>query len=75
MTRPTASIETDVKQPPAIGEVMVVVYGWDPGQCEISVRFPDDAIPGMPNAVARQNAFNGLVIAELKRALPQLGGE
>jgi hypothetical protein len=74
MTRPTASIETDVQQPPAIGEVTVVVYGLEPGQCEIRVRFPDDALPGMPNAVARQNAFNGLVMAELKRALPELGG-
>ena len=75
MARPTASIETNVQQPPAIGEVTVIVYGWEPGQCEIRVRFPDDALPGTRNAVARQSQFNGLVMAELKRSLPKLGGE
>jgi hypothetical protein len=64
MARPTASIETDVKQPPAIGEVTVIIYGWEPGQCEIRVRFPDDARPGLRNAEARQSEFNDLVMAD-----------
>ena len=53
----------------AIGEVTVLVFDMKPGQSEIRVRFPSDALAGARGASAKQAAFRDLVMDELGKAL------
>lgn len=53
----------------AIGEVTVLVFAAKPGQSEVRVRYPKDALPGQVGASAKQSDFHQLVLSELQRSL------
>lgn len=53
----------------AIGEVTVLVFELKPGQSEIRVRLPQDALAGIAGAAAKQKRFRELVMTELDQAL------
>jgi hypothetical protein len=53
----------------AIGEVTVLVFALKPGQSEVRVRYPKDALPGQAGASAKQSHFHQLVLDELQRSL------
>jgi len=53
----------------AVGEVRVLVFAMKPGQCEVRVRYPQEALSGQAGAAAKQDAFHSLVMAELQNSL------
>jgi hypothetical protein len=76
-TAPRASIETasqpaDARVP--IGAVHVIVYDWLPGQTEVQIQWPKEALHGAADAGSRQDTFSKLVKSELADAIDALGG-
>ena len=58
----------------AIDFVTILVLDWAPGQSEIRLKFPPEAQPGQPNALAEQSRFRQRLIADLNDALQELRG-
>lgn len=56
-----------------IGEVRILVYGLEPGQTEVQVRFPDDAVTGRAGASRKQAKFRELVVSEMNGAFETFG--
>jgi phage I-like protein len=69
MAMPTAHSEHHVEQPPAVGWVQVLVYAVERGQCEIRVRWPDDALEEDAAGAAKRQRFARFVVAELEADL------
>lgn len=57
-----------------IASITILMYDWAPGRSEIRLKFPIEAEPGQPNAIAEQSRFRARVIADLDDALRELGG-
>lgn len=72
MEQPRPSTDTtpeSSKEP--IGEVMLLVYDWTPGQTEIRFRFPEGALTADAAGDARRRQFGALVVSELRIAMDQ----
>ena len=71
MTMPTAHSASgdEVPERPVLGWVEVLVHAQERGQCEIRVRWPDDALGEDADGVARRRQFAEFVIAELEADL------
>jgi hypothetical protein len=74
MTKPTAHFASgdDVPELPVLGRVEVLVHALERGQCEIRVRWPDDAQGDDAEGAARRERFAEFVIAELKADLAHI---
>jgi hypothetical protein len=73
MADPVPSAESAPLNPRTpIGHVTVLVYEMRPGQVEVQVRFPDEAMAAGSGAAAKRQEFSGLVMSELKNSLPTL---
>lgn len=74
MAQPTPRLSADNPETRTpIGELHILVYDWKPGQSEVQVRFPVDALPGAPNAATLQGRFAKLISDELSQALRAFG--
>lgn len=62
-----------VSQEP-LGSVHIVVNAWSPGQTEVQIQWPQEALWGQPNAKAMQAQFRTLVEQELADAITALSG-
>lgn len=52
----------------AVGEVTVLVFALKPGQSEVRIRYPTDALPGNAGAGQKMDKFHALVMDELESA-------
>jgi len=55
-----------------IAEVQVLVHGWERGNSEVRVKFPEEAQPGRRGAAANQARFRRHVIGELEDVLRRM---
>ena len=62
-----------VSQQP-LGTVHIVVNAWSPGQTEVQIQWPQEALWGQPNAKDMQAQFRALVERELADAITALSG-
>jgi hypothetical protein len=71
MEQPVPSVvrEPRFPLPDPIGEVHVLVYGWERGKTEVRVKFPDEPASGNPDAATKQAEFRSLVLAEVDDCL------
>jgi hypothetical protein len=66
--KPTAHAASDVPERPVIGWVQVLVYAREPGQSEVRISWPDDALDESAAGAARRQKFLRLVSSELESA-------
>jgi hypothetical protein len=55
-----------------IAEVQILVHGWERGNSEVRVKFPEEAQPGRRGAAANQARFRAHVIGELEDVLRRM---
>jgi hypothetical protein len=68
-SRAHSAREDEVLERPVLGWVEVLVHAMEPGQCEIRVRWPDDARSEDAAGAATRERFARFVIAELEADL------
>jgi hypothetical protein len=55
-----------------IGFVRITVYALTPGQSQVQIAFPEDALGGTDDALAARQQFVNFATSELSAALSQL---
>ena len=63
---PKLTAAEDVRREPPIGELHIYVYGWERGQSEVQIRYPQEALYGAPEASTLGPRFNQMLVEELK---------
>jgi hypothetical protein len=76
MPQPTAGLQSapqSYSERSPIGEVTVLVFGWEAGQTEVRIRFPESALGSASEAVKDRERFRDLILREVGNGLNTLG--